>query len=187
MVASTKRERALVVSNDQPFNRITDGGVIGSSGIIYGQNGSAIGQGRFKADTTFDQSGNVTARSNLLPGWLGKRLRHWVLSGSRCARVFRGAEHELRGARFRPFGVAMHHDTLGYFSYTAIKWVMSKLPPSPLKQLPEPLLNRLLACTFTPFAPICATSMRSSDYGQSPDFIFQNYIQKFAPSQSDTK
>ena len=63
------------VPNEQPMIATEGNGVIGWKGIIYDQNGNAIGISPLKDYITFDQNGNVTWREAVAVSWTGNSYR----------------------------------------------------------------------------------------------------------------
>ena len=157
------------VPNEQPMIATADGGVIGQSGITYGPTGNATGLSNLNA--------------NVSPGWLGNVL------GSAYV-VDPGTLFQITAPNTNyatTFGAFLGGNAS--WSGSAISWVMSKWSPSDLlKQLPDlsyPVCYPLsLVPIVLPFGylPTCG-NINAIELltDKSPDFIFQNFIQTFAP------
>ncbi len=154
------------VANEQPKIATQDGGVIAQSGTTYDQSGSATGLSNLNA--------------NVSPGWLGNVLgtAYSLNSGALFSVAAPNTNYATTFAAF----VGGNASGQG----TAIDWIMSKWSPTNLlKQLPDVVVP---ACWPGPiiapfgFLPTCgninAIELLTT---QSPDSIFQNFIQTFAP------
>jgi hypothetical protein len=177
MIAFTPGSTLWTVPNDTPQIATSDGGVIGASGITYDQNGNSKGQ-------TVVLTPNPNGGGQW-PGWLANQL------GSSYATVS-GAVGALASASisYTPsYGAIIggNNSTQG----TAIQQVQTNQAQSYVKQLPN--LNLPIFCspggTMTgldtiplPITPTCgninAIELLTS---KSPGYIFQNYLQTFAP------
>jgi hypothetical protein len=154
-----------VVPNETPQIATADGGFIGASG------------------TTYDASGNATGLSslneNVSPGWLGNVLgtAYTVNSGTFFQLAAPNTNYAATFAALQG-GSASRQSTF-------IQQVISTLPQTSAKQLPD--LSGSPICWPLPigtpsFTPTCgninAVELLTS---ASPDSIFQNFIQTFAP------
>jgi hypothetical protein len=154
-----------MVPNDQPQIATAGGGVIGQSGITYDQNGNATGRSSLSATVS--------------PGWFGNILGT-AYSAQSGAVVLSAASSVHYAPTFAAFqgGNASSNGT-------AIQQVMSNHPQTGVKQLPN--LSALPVCYPLPnqipaVPPTCgninAIELLTS---ATPDSIFQNLIQTFAP------
>jgi hypothetical protein len=147
------------VPNDSPQIATADGGVIGSSGITYDNQGRATGQ-------TADPGGN---------GWFGNKLSvasTGVVSQADISPNYAGTFAALPGGNQSQQG-------------TAIQQVITKQAPGSQKQLPNsgiPEICWSAAHILTLVTPTCG-NINAIELltNQSPDTIFQKYIQTFAP------
>ena len=159
-----------VVPNEFPQIATVDGGVIGTSGITYDTNGNATGQ-------------SPTSSGGQVPGWLGS--------------VF-GTTYSLNSGALFDLAAPNTNYASSFTAFlggnpsgggTAIEWVMSKWTPTNLlKQLPNITVPACYPLSLVPvmlpvgLLPTCgninAIELLTT---QSPDFIFQNFIQTFAP------
>lgn len=157
------------VPNEQPQIATDDGGVIGASGITYDQNGSATGQ-------------NNSLNSSQYPGWLGNVFgTAYSISSSTVSTVSAQTTNYATTFAALPRGNASAQGT-------SIQQVLTKLPQTNSKQLPD--LSGKPTCYATPIpelyfllTPTCsninAIELLTSE---SPDFIFKNLIRTFAPA-----
>ena len=153
------------VPNETPMIATADGGVIGSSGITYDQNGNATGQSSLNASQS--------------PGWLGNVLStaYSVNSGMISSVSSLSTKYATTFAAFLGGNASGQG--------TAIQQVMTKLPQTGAKQLPNlgiPPVCYPLPVGTSGFTPTCgninAIELLTS---ASLDSIFQSIIQTFAP------
>jgi hypothetical protein len=175
MVAFDATGNALwSVANEQPLVTTEDNGVIGTSGITYDQNGNATGQGAVKADIKFDQNGVLTGKSIVSPGWLGNVLgtAYSADSGVLADTVAPKTAYASTFAAFT-YGNASGNGT-------AINQSLSGVPSTFAEQLPD--LSTPACNIHGRPKPVCG-NINAIELltNVSPDSIFQNIIQTFAP------
>jgi len=155
-----------IVSNEQPLMATDDGGVIGQSGTKYDQNGNATGQ--------------IANGGTQTPGWFGAGLGTTYILG----------QSEVSDVKSTPLRVG------GTFTAwaggnasgqgTAIQQVMTKLPQSGAKQLPDashPPCFPVPSLAPPDVQPTCGyiNAIELTTIA-TPDAIFRNFIQNFAPA-----
>ena len=150
------------VPNETPDSATDDGGFIGRSGITYSQNGSAVGQ-------------TTTLSSNY--GWLGNLLGTTYSSGANLI-VSTSAQKRIYAPTFAAMvgGNASSYGTSILQSMVNFVRGRDGLPQLPIQN------ERVCYSPITIAVPTCGNvSAIELQTTLTPDFIFQNYIQKFAP------
>jgi 6-phosphogluconolactonase (cycloisomerase 2 family) len=154
-----------LLQNIMPYMATADGGFIGQQ-----DSASPI--------LTFDQYGNTTGQSTAQgePGWLGNVLGYaYSASGGDLSNISSPTTAYATTFAALQGGNASHQGT-------AIQQVVTKMPQGPAKQLPN--LSGPVVCDPLPtgVTPTCgninAIELLTT---ASPDSIFQNFIQTFAP------
>jgi hypothetical protein len=176
MIAFTSSGSTLWMGpNDTPQIATADGGVIGASGTTYDQNGNVTGQ---KSALTPNPSQSTVGQ---WPGWLANLLHqsYSAVSGTATALAFAPIIYAPSYSA-QPGG---NSSTQG----TAIQQVQTNQTQGYSKQLPD--LSPPVFCYPIPTAgltPTCgninAIELLTS---KSPAYIFQHYIQTFAPVADD--
>ncbi|HLG99614.1 MAG TPA: hypothetical protein VKX49_25120, partial [Bryobacteraceae bacterium] len=154
-----------LLPNMQPYTATADGGFIGQ-------------QDSASPVLKFDQNGNATGQSTALgdPGWLGNTLGYsYSASSGGVSEVSSSPTAYATTFAAVQGGNASHQGT-------AIQQVVTKMPQGPAEQLPN--LSGPVVCDPLPtgVTPTCgninALELLTT---ASPDSIFQNLIQTFAP------
>ena len=146
-----------MVPNEGPLLATADGGVIGVSGITYDQNGNATGQSDWGASVS--------------PGWF-TNIVGTVYSAPSGATASLAASSRQYATSFGAFqlGSASHNGS-------AIQQVMNNHPQTGAPQLPD--LSSAACLTYKPTCGnLNAIELLTT---ATPDYIFQNYIQTYAP------
>jgi hypothetical protein len=170
------------VPNDQPQIATADGGVIGQSGITYDQNGNATGQTAAWQTFALNYTGATGQAAGQYPGWLGNVFGTAYSTGSGGVSSVAAAATNYATT----FAAIQGGNASG--QGTAIQQVLTKLPQTGAKQLPN--LSGVTGCYSVniPWGPIFGPTPTCGNLNAiellttaTPDSIFQTLIQTFAP------
>ena len=156
-----------MVPNDYPLLAADGGGVIGQSGITYDQNGNATGQSSLSATVSPGWFGNILGTAYSAPSGAVELIAALSVHYAPTFAAFVGGSASRNG--------------------TAIMQVMSSQAQTGLKQLPANLDTPLAYCyplpDGLPIVPPTCGNVNAIELltSATPDFIFQNFIQTFAP------
>ena len=157
-----------IVPNEEPTIATAGGGVIGKSGILYGASGAAEGQ----------------SNSGTSAGWLGNLLGYSYSQSSGSVASVTSAVTDYATT----YAALQGGNASG--QGTAIQQVITKSPQGPAKQLPD--FHGPATCWPLPIVspgpplvyatPTCGNiSAIELITSQTPDSIFQQYLQTFKP------